>query len=257
MNVEKTTQSAPAPTATAQNSSSGGSTGNGNGNGASTSELGDRFMTLLTAQLTNQDPTEPMDSSELTAQMAQLAQLEQAEKTNSQLANLGSIVANVGNITSMGIVGSDARIAVDKFDWNAAQGSEINGTIMTDEQNLDRDYQVVVKDEDGNKIKTIDAKLENGKLIYGWDGTDENGNKVDSGEYQFEVGYTNEDGAYVKDDEAVATVASKISSMQFWPISETGLSNGMSVKDAMILEIMDSGSNSSSDTVKPETLPAE
>lgn len=261
MNVQQTSSQPTPTTQSSQTNSTQGSPsqqnqGQSGGDGTSQAELGSRFMTLLTAQLTNQDPTEPMDSSELTAQLAQLAQLEQAEAANKQLANLAAIVANVGNITSMGIVGSNARIAVDEFDWDASKGGTVNGSILTDGENLDRDYKVVVKDEDGNDVKTIDAKLENGELVYEWDGTDEDGNKVNSGEYKFEVGYEDENGKYIKDEEAAATVTGKISSMEFWPYSKTGLDNGMSVKDAMILKILDKDSGATTpDIDKPETLP--
>lgn len=232
-------QQASSPTATSQSAK-------GNEKENSTSEIGDRFMALLTTQLTNQDPTEPMESSELTAQLAQLAQLEQSEAANKHLQNLGAVVANMGNISTMNTVGSNARIGIDKFDWDATKGMDVEGTILTDGQNLDRDYQIHVKDENNQIIKTIDAKLENGELTYVWDGTDEGGNKVNSGKYQFEVGYNDEIEGFVKDKEAVATVASKISSMQFWPVSVTGLDNGVSVEEAMILEIMN-GSNAPAD----------
>ncbi|CAH7370118.1 Flagellar basal-body rod modification protein FlgD [Vibrio chagasii] len=217
----------------------------------SSAGINDRFMTLLVAQLMNQDPTEPMDSSDLTAQLAQLASLEQAEMANQQLAILGQVVANVGNIASMGIVGKEARIAVDEFDWDASAGGTIDGSILTDGQNLDRDYKVVVKDENGNVVKTIDAELVNGELVYEWDGTNDDGNKVTSGKYEFEVGYEDAEGDYKVDSDAAATVTAKISSMQFFPTSVTGLSNGMSITNAMILAILDLEDGSGGSTEKP------
>ncbi|QRE76679.1 flagellar hook assembly protein FlgD [Methylobacterium aquaticum] len=48
----------------------------------------DTFLTLLMAQLKNQDPTKPMDSTAYVGQLATFSQVEQATKTNSKLDSL-------------------------------------------------------------------------------------------------------------------------------------------------------------------------
>jgi flagellar basal-body rod modification protein FlgD len=48
----------------------------------------DSFLKLLVAQMKNQDPTEPMDSSEQMAQLATFSQVEQTIKTNTNLESL-------------------------------------------------------------------------------------------------------------------------------------------------------------------------
>lgn len=48
----------------------------------------DAFLRLLTAQLTNQDPTKPMDSTEYVAQLATFSQVEQSIQTNRKLEGL-------------------------------------------------------------------------------------------------------------------------------------------------------------------------
>ena len=48
----------------------------------------DTFLTLLMAQLQNQDPTKPMDSTEYVGQLASFSQVEQATKTNQKLDSL-------------------------------------------------------------------------------------------------------------------------------------------------------------------------
>ncbi|SFL54274.1 flagellar hook assembly protein FlgD [Methylorubrum salsuginis] len=48
----------------------------------------DTFLTLLMAQLQNQDPTKPMDSTEYVGQLATFSQVEQATKTNQKLDSL-------------------------------------------------------------------------------------------------------------------------------------------------------------------------
>src|ERR1022692_4900567 len=46
------------------------------------------FLTLLTTQLKNQDPTSPMDSNQFTQQLVEFSQVEQQINTNSNLQTL-------------------------------------------------------------------------------------------------------------------------------------------------------------------------
>jgi flagellar basal-body rod modification protein FlgD len=48
----------------------------------------DTFLKLLMAQLTNQDPTAPMESTDYMAQLAQFSSVEQQTKTNNKLDSL-------------------------------------------------------------------------------------------------------------------------------------------------------------------------
>ncbi|AHB47749.1 flagellar basal body rod modification protein FlgD [Hyphomicrobium nitrativorans NL23] len=80
--------------------------------GAST--LGyDAFLKLLVAQMQNQDPTKPMDSTEFVAQLASFSGVEQSVKINSKLDAL---------ITSIGLNQADALIGkyVSNFDGSIA-----------------------------------------------------------------------------------------------------------------------------------------
>lgn len=54
----------------------------------SAANLKTEFLKMLTTQLKNQDPTKPMDSSQMLAQQAQFASLEQTQNLNIQLATL-------------------------------------------------------------------------------------------------------------------------------------------------------------------------
>src|SRR5579872_4398386 len=70
------------------------STTNANGTQSSGDALGQlssnfsTFLTLLTTQLKNQDPTSPMDSNQFTQQLVEFSQVEQQINTNSNLNTL-------------------------------------------------------------------------------------------------------------------------------------------------------------------------
>jgi flagellar basal-body rod modification protein FlgD len=64
----------------------------------------DQFLTLLTAQLKNQDPTSPMDTNQFTSQLVQFASVEQQMKQN---ATLTSLVSNTNNTNAIGALNFD------------------------------------------------------------------------------------------------------------------------------------------------------
>ena len=71
----------------------------------------DTFLTLLMAQLKNQDPTEPMDSTAYVAELATFSQVEQATKTNSKLDSLlsSSFLSQADQIIGRTITSADGN----------------------------------------------------------------------------------------------------------------------------------------------------
>jgi flagellar basal-body rod modification protein FlgD len=69
------------------------------------------FLKLLIAEMKNQDPTNPMDSTQYVAQLATFSQVEQSVQTNSKLDQLlqTSALAQAGNIIGHGITSADGN----------------------------------------------------------------------------------------------------------------------------------------------------
>jgi flagellar basal-body rod modification protein FlgD len=65
----------------------------------------DQFMKLFIAQLQNQDPLQPQDSSAFLAQLAQMSQLEQATETNQRLQSLADAQSAANRASMTGMVG--------------------------------------------------------------------------------------------------------------------------------------------------------
>jgi flagellar hook assembly protein FlgD len=75
------------------------------GSTTETTSASDDFLAILLAQLKNQDPTDPMDTSELTGQLASLSQLEQSVTTNSYLEVLSQYSAASTNADAFSCLG--------------------------------------------------------------------------------------------------------------------------------------------------------
>ena len=80
---------------------------------ASLAENFNAFLTLLTTQLKNQDPTEPMNSQEFVGQLVQFSQVEQAIRSNQSLEKLIDLQNTSQISAALGYIGSQVEITSD------------------------------------------------------------------------------------------------------------------------------------------------
>jgi len=96
------------------------------------------FLRLFTTQLKAQDPLNPMDSTQFTAQLAQFSSLEQLTNINTSLANMVSSQYSLQNVMATGMIGKEVQLANDEvhavtgilFANNSTQLSLDNGTTI-------------------------------------------------------------------------------------------------------------------------------
>src|SRR5436305_4291100 len=69
------------------------------------------FLTLLTTQLKNQNPLDPLDTNQFTAQLVQFAQVEQQLKSNTQLGTLVSLQQTAQNTQALQFVGQTVGVS--------------------------------------------------------------------------------------------------------------------------------------------------
>src|SRR5665213_3972325 len=82
------------------------------------------FLQLLTTQLQNQNPLDPLDTNQFTQQLVQFAQVEQQMKSNDQLTSLVSLEKSAASTTALAFVGatvvvdgSNAQLANNQANW--------------------------------------------------------------------------------------------------------------------------------------------
>lgn len=94
------------------------------------------FLKLLTAQLANQDPMNPMDGKEMAADLAQFSGLEQLLNINAALdaqqGQFGQLALAMNNTAALGAVGRDVVIDSDKVLLSADAQGAVTGKVMAD-----------------------------------------------------------------------------------------------------------------------------
>jgi flagellar basal-body rod modification protein FlgD len=151
-------------------------------NGSSLAETFDTFLTLLTTQLQYQDPLDPMDTNEFTSQLVEFTSVEQAISTNQKLDELlalqnGMQLNDAVNYIGK-TVGADGIILM-------LQGGEAN--ITYDLGANAADANILVIDEQGNTVRTLEGDTSVGHHEIVWDGLDDDGEPLEDGLYGFLV----------------------------------------------------------------------
>ncbi len=145
----------------------------------------DDFLKMMLAQLQNQDPLNPLDGTDFTAQLAQFSSLEQLTNMNTQLETLGLYQSSLNNAQSVNLIGKEVT----------AQGNtiEAEGASAGLAYNLSEDAdKVVVRiyDMEDNLVDTLEVGGQTeGEHSIVWDCSD-----IGSGNYTFEVSAINVDG---------------------------------------------------------------
>lgn len=142
----------------------------------------DTFLTLLTTQLQNQDPLEPMDSSEFTNQLVQFSTVEQTIRTNQNLENLVGLTASQMSNDAVGYIGKEVSALGDTTvlkDGNAEWSYAFE--LQSDQTTI------LIKDETGKIVYTAQGEKESGAHDLVWDGKDNAGNPLPDGAYTLDV----------------------------------------------------------------------
>lgn len=140
----------------------------------------DTFLTLLTTQLKNQDPTEPMESAEFTSQIAQFAMVEQTIESNDYLEKL--VTQNQQGSGLVSYIGQQVEAPGSK-------GVLENGsaTFVYDIQGAASEATINVLNGAGQVIFSDGIDAATGKSTYVWDGIGDNGQQYPDGAYTIAI----------------------------------------------------------------------
>jgi len=143
----------------------------------------DDFLTLLVAQLQNQDPLNPSDPTEFTAQLANYSQLEQLFNLNDSMDKLAASQNNSERLSALSMIGKQVLVEGSKFSLgedSAQIGYRVDGTAA--------EIQLHIQDSTGQRVATLHpTELTAGNHFITWQGVDENGEHLPAGKYTIVV----------------------------------------------------------------------
>ncbi|MCB1477154.1 MAG: flagellar hook assembly protein FlgD [Rhodobiaceae bacterium] len=152
----------------------------------------DTFLQLLTTQLRNQNPLDPLDTNEFTQQLVQFSSVEQAIKTNANLENMVKLSAASTATAAVGFIGKsiDVQTSASHYDgtsakWTYTAASDAPSTTFT------------VRNAAGSVVYSETKSVNQGTGSFVWNGTTLDGSDASAGTYSLTVDARDADGKSV------------------------------------------------------------
>ncbi|MGN0931484.1 flagellar hook assembly protein FlgD [Falsigemmobacter intermedius] len=142
------------------------------------------FLNLLVAQVSNQDPLEPMESSQFVSQLAQLTQVEQSVQVNTQMEALRRQLSLNAALSETALIGREVTVPSETFslDEDGARFAYELGTAA-------ETVQLQIRDASGALVAVIDqpAGEAGARREVSWDGMTSGGLRAENGRYGISV----------------------------------------------------------------------
>lgn len=148
------------------------------------------FLTLLTEQMKNQDPLNPLDSTEFVNQLVSFSGVEQQITANQNLESILLVQSAAAQGAAVGFIGREATVATPQA---VLEGGEAEWSYVVPEDVAE--LSMIVKDEGGRIIGRFDGEPGAGSHVFNWNGEDANGNGVEDGIYELEIIASRADGS--------------------------------------------------------------
>lgn len=151
----------------------------------------DTFLSLLTTQLKNQNPLDPLDTNAFTQQLVQFSSVEQQLKTNDYLSALVASNSNSVQTNAVNYIGKTVTAS-------GTRSELVNGkAVWQFSLNDAATVNVSIKDANGNTVYTEQGDLQAGSGQFSWDGTTSSGGKAPDGTYTISMSGVNAEGSNV------------------------------------------------------------
>ena len=168
----------------------------------------DQFLTLLIAQLQHQDPFNPMDSTEFTAQLAQFSSLEQLQNLNTNFESSMLLSQSLHNSMAVNMIGRGGKVYGSSFNLQKGTPTDLAFDIQAAGA-----VTVKITDEAGKLVREINVgHREAGPVQVTWDGKDNNGEELDSGKFSYQLEVVDANGQNVA---AVAYTTGRVTGIKY------------------------------------------
>jgi len=190
------------------------------------------FLTLLTTQLQNQDPTNPLDTNQFTQQLVQFAQVEQQLRANDQLTTLVSLQQSAQATQALGFVGENVTV-----NSNTAQLADGSAT-WTLSSPKPATAAVTISNSSGQLVYSGSMTLQTGSNTFQWNGQGNDGTQWPDGTYSVSVAATDSSGQPVGVSTSVTGVVNSVDLTKNPPVLSV---NGQNFTVNQILGVSRSG----------------
>jgi flagellar basal-body rod modification protein FlgD len=204
------------------------------------------FLQLMIKQLQYQDPLNPTDSVDYSAQLAQYSSLEQLTNLNDKLSSLVEtnyyLTQSVYNTMTTNLIGKEGRISSSNLVNNGQDsitlGFNLSGTPTK--------TAIKIYNSAGKLVRTIDDKeFSSGDNKLSWDFTDDNGKTLAKGTYTFKV---EAKGSGDKDLTATNFIYGTVGSVKYTDDGTKIVIDGVPYAISDLLEIVDPEDSSGGNT---------
>ena len=168
----------------------------------------DDFLSLLVAQLQHQDPLNPAEGTEFTAQLAQFSSLEQLSNINDNLENMELFQTSMTNSQAVSYIGKEITAQGNTVQLESGRPAECHFELDANAALA----AITVYDASGGFVNSFETgSLSAGRQSVVWDGTDNNGNSALPGKYSFEVQAVDADDQNIDVTPMISAVVSGVS----------------------------------------------
>ncbi|MFW8590257.1 flagellar hook assembly protein FlgD [Glaciecola sp. 2405UD65-10] len=143
------------------------------------------FFALLTEQLANQDPTNPVDNDQLVAQMTSFTTADGISQLNEKFETFASSMTSNQALQASSLIGQSVLVT-GNVGHMANQSDGLSGVIINEQTS--QDTKITIQNPSGEIVRTIDIGTQAaGNIEFSWDGTDNDGNLMPPGDYAITV----------------------------------------------------------------------
>ena len=138
------------------------------------------FMTMMVAQIRNQNPLNPMDGTQYLTQLGMMSAVSSLEDVKTGMVNLNIGMSNVEMLQSTNLIGKSVLMEVNNA-LEVKEGQKLDGRIRLDK--AADNVKVAVYDEEGKLVDTLKLGPQPAGLVK----FEIDGDKLGAGKYKFEV----------------------------------------------------------------------
>jgi flagellar basal-body rod modification protein FlgD len=142
------------------------------------------FFALLTKELSNQDPTKPVDNNEMISQMTAFSTTDGVQKLNASFDNFATSMTSSQALQASSLVGRSVLVEDNVF--GMSEGEAVKGKLVSDQ--AASNVNIYVENVAGEVIQTVPVgNVAPGGVTFTWDGQTSNGEPAAEGAYRFRI----------------------------------------------------------------------